>query len=653
MKIAFGYKHLFLLFAIISMASRASAQYLDTTRVASDATAHDEWATQVVFTPDGARVVSAGLDGRVRLVEAATGKLVREIKLPSGTAALCVAVSADGRYVAGGDSRGTVRIWEVTTGEQVREIKADKRAIHAVAFAEDGKAIAAGGDEGIARVWRLDEQSAKTPGTGGAAESSAVAAVELKVGGSAVSLAFVPGSELLAVGSLNRKEQSQSGVSVWRWKTKERARFFEGSPAVRSLAVSADGRLLAAGVFSPRTLTNIKTGAGGTFEASVRAIGEDDEAGSIGLWDLTAGKVINVFSSELGADSLAFSSDGQLLASGGEHGVMLFDTAIRLERGRIDTRTRVDSVAFERAGPRLAFARERVPSATLGAGGLDKLFDPFYVGDMMLAKDAIASGVVAIGNGGKSVTGGSAIEVWSVRARKSPEADRLWQAIQLNMTREDEARKSVEKIVADFPKFAEARRVLVVLSQQAGQSAEKLRPLAEDAVKADPNCAGCYRTLGDVRTASDDFAGAVESYRRALELNPESGIVAGRLASALNRRSLERLDPNDSQKMKEAFALLNEAMRLRPAEEQYITNLASLHYFEGKFDTSIELLKIAERLRPDHARLYYNLGHSYRQKGQIAEALRAYRRYVELGEPGEEARVERAKKIIEELSKKP
>jgi hypothetical protein len=208
-----------------------------------------------------------------------------------------------------------------------------------------------------------------------------------------------------------------------------------------------------------------------------------DEAGQIGLWDLTTGKVISVFSSELGADSLAFSGDGQLLASGGEHGVMLFDTAIHLERGRIETRTRVDSVAFDRAGPRLAFARAREPSATTGDGGLDKLFDPFFVAATMLAKDAISSGVLATGGGGKSVTGGSAVEVWNVRQRKSPEVERLWDAIRLSTTRADEARKAVEHIIVDFPSLRR-RGACWSFFRRAPALVGRNCELAEAAVKA-------------------------------------------------------------------------------------------------------------------------------------------------------------------------
>ena len=167
----------------------------------------------------------------MRFIDAATAKLAREIKLPRGAGALCVAVSADGRLVAVGDNRGTVSVWEAATGKLEREIKPDARAVNAVAFTDDGKAIAAGGDEGMARVWRLD---AAASGAGGAVESKTESAVELKVGGAVVSLLFVPDGQLLAVGALNHKEPQTSGTTVWRWQTKERVRLRRSARSVRS-----------------------------------------------------------------------------------------------------------------------------------------------------------------------------------------------------------------------------------------------------------------------------------------------------------------------------------------------------------------------------------------------------------------------------------
>ena len=593
---------------------------------------HEEWALQALFTKDGREVVSAGLDGRVRFWDAATGKLARELKAPSPV--LSLALSPDGSRLAAGDARGVVSLWEVATGRLERELKTGARAVNAVAFNSDGSALAAGCEDGRVRVW---------PAAGGGEKPAA----EVEAGGDVVSLVGVPGQpSRLALGVLNRKEPTKSGVAVLDWPTKERVHFFKGSPGVRTLAASPDGRLLAAAGFRPATLLSLVPVEGGQFEASVRVLGESDEPAHIAVWDLKTGKALSVFTAELGGAALAFSPDGRLLASAGEHGVLLFDAEVFLERGRAGSRTRVSAIAFDAPGARLAIARERErPGA--GKGGPEGLLDPALVAAALAAKDAVHSGAYVAGPGA-SVTGGSTVEVVAVRERTSPESARLWEATRLLRGDAAAARAALEKLTKDFPSYGEARRVLAVLSKD-GRGA---REWAEGAVKADPACAACHRTLGDLLFNADEFAAAVASYRRALELGPEAGLVAGRLADALNRLALSRLKPDNAASRREAAALFEEALRLRPADAQIINNLASIHYFGRDLDGSIRLLELARRLRPDMARIHYDLGHSYRYKGRTEDAVRSYRRYVALGEPGEEARVERAKKIIEELTKK-
>jgi tetratricopeptide (TPR) repeat protein len=96
---------------------------------------------------------------------------------------------------------------------------------------------------------------------------------------------------------------------------------------------------------------------------------------------------------------------------------------------------------------------------------------------------------------------------------------------------------------------------------------------------------------------------------------------------------------------------LGQALKLRPGVEQFYSNLGSVYYFAGDFDGAIALLTIARRLHPDHSRIYYNLGHAYRAKGDKQHAIEAYQRYVTLGEKGEEARVQKARDLIRDLSK--
>ena len=132
------------------------AQTLEVGAATAGQAAHEEWALQVLFTKDGGQFVSAGLDGRVRFWEVASGKLTRELKAASGRGFLSLALSPDGRLLAAGDTRGGLSVWEVSSGKLVRELKADSKAVNAVAFTADGAALAAGGSDGVVRFWPTD-----------------------------------------------------------------------------------------------------------------------------------------------------------------------------------------------------------------------------------------------------------------------------------------------------------------------------------------------------------------------------------------------------------------------------------------------------------------------------------------------------------------
>ena len=67
---------------------------------------------EVIFSPDGRLLVSAGGDGTVRVWEAASGKLLGTyLAHPGG--ATCLSISKDGSRLASGGLDGSLKIWEV------------------------------------------------------------------------------------------------------------------------------------------------------------------------------------------------------------------------------------------------------------------------------------------------------------------------------------------------------------------------------------------------------------------------------------------------------------------------------------------------------------------------------------------------------------
>ena len=126
----------------------------------------------IAWTPDGKQILSASYDKSIKLWDAATGNLVKEMK-PGTDAApghrdqvFCLDVSPDGKFVASGSSDKTVKLWNLATGAFVREFAnpAFKGAshpgfVHGVRFSADGKQLVSVGtapkNQGYLAAWTV------------------------------------------------------------------------------------------------------------------------------------------------------------------------------------------------------------------------------------------------------------------------------------------------------------------------------------------------------------------------------------------------------------------------------------------------------------------------------------------------------------------
>jgi WD40 repeat protein/serine/threonine protein kinase len=106
---------------------------------------------KLAFSPDGRQLAAAGLDGRVRVLDAATGHLVRQLTGSVGPLR-DVAFNASGRLLAAVGDNPEVRIWDVNSGDVVRTIRGPTDIIEAVAFSSNGR-LATGDHEGLVKVW--------------------------------------------------------------------------------------------------------------------------------------------------------------------------------------------------------------------------------------------------------------------------------------------------------------------------------------------------------------------------------------------------------------------------------------------------------------------------------------------------------------------
>ena len=159
--------------------------------------AHAKWIRKVIASPDGKLVASVADDMACKLWDAATGKLVSELrghkeKTPQNFNSMlyAVAFSADGKYLATGDKVAHVVVWDVEAAKEVGAVEAPVMytwdqvqrlhsigGVRALAFSPDGKQLAVGGTgkignidhlEAKARIevfdWKAGKQTAEFPG---------------------------------------------------------------------------------------------------------------------------------------------------------------------------------------------------------------------------------------------------------------------------------------------------------------------------------------------------------------------------------------------------------------------------------------------------------------------------------------------------------
>lgn len=117
-------------------------------------TGHTYPILSIDYSPDGARILSAALDGTAKIWEVDSRREVFTLKGHNG--ALHAAVfSPDGTLAASASADKTVKIWDARTGRELRTLAGHGGAVRDCAFSPDGALLASCSGDGGIRVWDL------------------------------------------------------------------------------------------------------------------------------------------------------------------------------------------------------------------------------------------------------------------------------------------------------------------------------------------------------------------------------------------------------------------------------------------------------------------------------------------------------------------
>jgi len=149
----------------------------------------------------------------------------------------------------------------------------------------------------------------------------------------------------------------------------------------------------------------------------------------------------------------------------------------------------------------------------------------------------------------------------------------------------------------------------------AGRAADAVQCL-RSGVERCGDSSGLLYALGLAQQTAGDSAGAMESYRSCLALNPNQAEAYNNLGTLLEQTG----------HVSEALDSFESALRINPRYARALSNRGQALHRAGRMIEAVEPLERAVTLAPDYAAAHANLGHVLSALGRDEEALRSYER---------------------------
>jgi WD40 repeat protein/transcriptional regulator with XRE-family HTH domain len=324
---------------------------------------HAEGLNEVVFSPDGSQLATAGSDLTVKLWDARTGTELKTFGGHTGWV-FTVGFSPDGRFLISGSQDGTAKVWDIASGVELMTLAGHTGGVGEVSISPDGKFVVTGSDDGTARVWDITPEGSRDLRTlaehddvvlevtispdgrlGATASWDGTAKVwDLESGEELMTLightdqlggvAFSPDGSLLATASYD------GTVRTWNTSSGEEIIILHGHEGpVTGVAFSPDGELLATGgldatarLWNPKTGEVVQIIRGHkdwvfriAFSPNGSLLATASWDGTAKLWNVTSGKELaTLYGHNEAVTGIGYSTDGAYIATSS------FDATVRI-----------------------------------------------------------------------------------------------------------------------------------------------------------------------------------------------------------------------------------------------------------------------------------------------------------------------------------
>jgi tetratricopeptide (TPR) repeat protein len=193
---------------------------------------------------------------------------------------------------------------------------------------------------------------------------------------------------------------------------------------------------------------------------------------------------------------------------------------------------------------------------------------------------------------------------------KSYEGKEDWQKMASACTKAEEAAEKADKkkLHADYY-FRQGYALEQVADKGQGSWADAKAPFLT-AIQLDPNLGQAYGELGEVLIHTDDEAGAIQNWTKALETQPDETLYYVSLADEYNRLMF----------FDQAEQVLREGLSFAKEDDKHLFNLHALlgSLYENKGDIARAVAEYEAAKKScdankcsDHKEAYFNLGAAY------------------------------------------
>lgn len=269
-------------------------------------------------------ILASGSRGETKLWDLSNGELIDTLsEHPWVTSGLVdevnsLAFSSDGQTLVSVGADSTIKIWHIGARDLIDILHKHNGVVRCVAFTPDGRMLATGGDDRKILFWDMTQRQV---------------AIALSLDDTAAhSLVFSQDGQTLITGSYRKIKVWDTSKLATNLKDPRPQHILMGhTHIVRSLAMSADGKLLVSGsldktikIWQLETGQLIRTLKGHQAEVCAIALGPDEQiiaSGSadktIKLWHVQTGELLATFTGHSDVvTAVAFTASGDILVSG-------------------------------------------------------------------------------------------------------------------------------------------------------------------------------------------------------------------------------------------------------------------------------------------------------------------------------------------------